>query len=83
MKVPQYRFSTLQLLYVISLEEKIRFTFAYTDCMSLVLNKSIYFKLIKLIAHFPEPQVGKELISLSINLGINKRNAEQLSDEEI
>ncbi len=33
--------------------------------------------------HFPEPQIGKELMALAINLAANSRNAELLSDEEV
>ena len=42
-----------------------------------------YLKVIKLITHFPEPQIGKELISLAINLSANVRNAELISEEEL
>lgn len=45
LKVPNFRFVSLVLLYMLSLDDKIRNTFAYSDCMTLV---------IKLIAHFPE-----------------------------
>jgi len=62
------------ILYLLSIDEKVRFTFAYTQCMNII---------IKLIIHFPEPLVGKELISLAINLAANKRNAEILSEDEI
>ena len=57
-----------------TLDAKIRFTFGYTDCMNLI---------IKLILHFPEPIVGKELISLAANLANNQRNADLLNAEEI
>jgi hypothetical protein len=66
MKMPNFRFVGIVMLYLLSLDDKNRFTFAYTECMSLV---------IKLIVHFPEQQVGKELISLAINLAANKRTA--------
>jgi hypothetical protein len=38
--------------------------------------------LVKLILHFPEPLLGKELIALSINLSLNQRNADLVSEEE-
>jgi len=84
LKVPNFRFVSLVLLYMLSLDDKIRNTFAYSDCMTLVRkNDKLYlvllsqafwwlcfiiFKVIKLIAHFPEQLVGKELVSLAINL---------------
>lgn len=53
-----------------SLEDKAKATFTYTDCIPLVYQ---------LIIHCPEPIVGKELIALAINLTTNQRNADMLS----
>ena len=39
--------------------------------------------IIKLILHFPEPVLGKELIALAINLSLNQRNADLVTEEEI
>ena len=36
----------------------------------------------KLIKHFPEPIVGRELVSLAINLVTVKQNSEALSRDE-
>lgn len=57
-----------------TLDEKIRTTFSYTDCLSLI---------IKLVIHFPEPLVGKELIAIAVNLSANKKNAEKCTEEEL
>jgi len=38
LKVPNFRFVSLVLLYMLSLDDKIRNTFAYSDCMTLVRN---------------------------------------------
>lgn len=62
------------ILYLLTLDEKLRFTFAYTDCMGL---------LIKLMLHFPEPLLGKELIALAVNLSLNQRNADLVTEEEL
>lgn len=59
LKVPNFRFLSIVILYLLTLEDKIRFTFGFTDCMSVIL---------KLMLHFPEPTLGKELIGLAINL---------------
>lgn len=74
LKVANYRFLSIVILYLLSLDEKIRFTFAYTDCMGLI---------VKLMLHFPEPLLGKELIALAINLSLNQRNADLVSEEEL
>ena len=67
LKAPGYRALILKLLYHLSLEDKTKATFNYTECIPLVYQ---------LIIHCPEPIVGKELIALAINLTINTRNAE-------
>lgn len=45
LNVPNFRFVAIVLLYLLSLDEKIRITFAFTEYMDL---------LIKLIVNFPE-----------------------------
>lgn len=59
------RFNAIAILYILSINEQIRFTLAYTDLMDLA---------IQLITHFPEKIIGQELIALAINLSCNKRN---------
>jgi hypothetical protein len=39
--------------------------------------------IIKLMVHFPERHIGKELIALAINLAASERNAEIVSAEEV
>lgn len=60
------------MLYHLSLEDKAKATFTYTDCIPLVYQ---------LIIHCPEPIVGKELIALAINLTTNQRNADMLAEK--
>ncbi|EGR29311.1 kinesin-associated protein 3, putative [Ichthyophthirius multifiliis] len=74
LKTPNFRFTSLVLLYMLSLDDKTRNTFSYTECINLV---------VKLIIHFPEQSVGKELVSLAINLAANQQNADVLSEEEL
>jgi hypothetical protein len=71
LKVPQYRALLLKLLYHLSLEDKAKAKFTYTECIPLVFQ---------LIIHFPDAVVGKELIALAINLSTNTRNAEIMAE---
>ena len=70
LKVAQYRSILLRILYHLSSEDKLKNTFAYTACIPLVY---------KLIIHFPEPIVGKELIALAINLTTDSKCSEIIS----
>ena len=36
LNVPNFRFVSIILLYLLSVDDKIRYTFAYTDCMKIV-----------------------------------------------
>lgn len=72
LKAPGFRAQIIKLLYHLSLEDKAKATFAFTDCIPLVYQ---------LIIHCPEPIVGKELIALAVNLTSNQRNAEMLSTD--
>lgn len=65
------RFAAIVILYLLSIDESIRFTLAYTELMGLV---------VQLIMHFPEKIVGQELVALAINLGANKRNVEHITE---
>ncbi|MFO0131494.1 MAG: hypothetical protein ACK52J_02960 [bacterium] len=73
LKVSNFRFMAINILYLLTIDDRLRVTFAYTDCLSLI---------IKLIIHFPETLVGKELIAIGINLSANKKNAEKITEEE-
>jgi len=41
LKISNFRFMAIVILYLLTIEDKIRVIFAYTDCLSLVL----YIKL--------------------------------------
>ena len=58
LKAPGFRAQIIKLLYHLSLEDKAKATFTYTDCIPLVYQ---------LIIHCPEPIVGKELIACQID----------------
>ena len=70
LKAPGFRALILKLLYHLSLEDKTKATFTYTECIPIVYQ---------LIIHCPEPIVGKELIALAVNLSTNGRNAERFA----
>ena len=36
LNVPNFRFVGIIILYLLSVDDKIRYTFAYTDCMKIV-----------------------------------------------
>ena len=72
LKTPGFRAQIIKLLYHLSLEDKSKATFTYTDCIPLVYQ---------LMIHSPEPIIGKELIALAINLATNQRNADMLSSD--
>ncbi len=73
LKVPNYRFVSIIMLYLLSLDDKIRLTFGFTECMTLI---------IKLMLHFPEPIIGKELIALAVNLSTSSRNVDHITEQE-
>jgi len=73
LKKPKYRSIIICLLYQMTNDDSIREAFVKTDCMHLVY---------KLIKHFPEPIVGRELVSLGINLVTVRQNAEAISRDE-
>ncbi|CAD8046643.1 unnamed protein product [Paramecium primaurelia] len=73
LKIPNYRFVSIVLLYLLTLDDKIRLTFGFTECMTLV---------VKLMLHFPEPVIGKELISLAVNLSTSSRNVDHIKEQE-
>jgi len=66
LNVNQLRLLVLIELYLLSSDTKLRNSFANTECPRLIY---------KLIIHFPEPMVGRELIALGINLAANTRCA--------
>ena len=44
LKIPNFRFMAITLLYIVTLDDKIRFTCAYSDCLGLVINIFIFLK---------------------------------------
>ncbi|CAD8127078.1 unnamed protein product [Paramecium sonneborni] len=73
LKIPNYRFVSIVLLYLLTLDDKLRLTFGFTECMTLV---------VKLMLHFPEPIIGKELIALATNLSSSSRNVDHITEQE-
>ena len=71
LKQAPFRGLTLRVLYQLSLDDKSKSTFTYTECLPM---------LFLMITQYPEAKVGKELIALAINLCTNSRNAEIISD---
>jgi hypothetical protein len=61
---------TLKLLYQISMDDKCKSMFTYTDCIPMVVN---------MVTNFPEKLVEKTLIALAVNLAANARNAEAMA----
>lgn len=59
------------MLYLLTLDESVRLTFGFTECMTLV---------VKLMLHFPEPIIGKELIALAVNLSTSSRNVDHITE---
>ena len=72
LKAPGFRAQIIKLLYHLSLEDKAKATFTYTDCIPLVYQ---------LIIHCPEQIIGKELVALAVNLTTNQRNADMLAGD--
>ena len=66
-----FRGLALRVLYQLSLDDKSKSTFTYTECLPM---------LFLMISQHPEAKVGKELAGLAINLCTNSRNAEIISD---
>ncbi|KAF0305674.1 Kinesin-associated protein 3 [Amphibalanus amphitrite] len=64
---PRQRSAAIAVLYHLSMDDKVKSMFAYTDCIPICM---------KLVLEWPEPKVGLELMALCINLTANKRNAE-------
>ena len=73
LKRPQFRHISLKLLYHISMDDKCKSMFTYTDCIPMVVN---------MVQNFPEKLVEKTLIALAVNLAGNVRNAEAMAEGE-
>ncbi|XP_037073717.1 kinesin-associated protein 3-like, partial [Pollicipes pollicipes] len=70
---PRQRSAAIAVLYHLSMDDKVKSMFAYTDCVPLCM---------KLILEWPEPKAGLELMALCINLTANKRNAELVCEAD-
>eukprot|EP00741_Cyanophora_paradoxa_P016640 tig00000198_g16069.t1 len=73
LKKPNYRQIILRLLYHLSMDDRAKSMFTYTDAVPLVLQ---------LILHFPETLLGRELAALAVNVCHNARNAEQMMERD-
>lgn len=73
MKKPNFRHVSLKLLYHISMDDKCKSMFTYTDCIPIITN---------MVTNFPEQNVDKTLIALAINLSNNARNAEIMAGDD-
>ena len=67
----QHSVVVLCVLYHISMDDKCKSYFSYTDCIPIVM---------KLILECPTDRVEIELIALTINIAANKRNAQLICE---
>ncbi|RKO93016.1 kinesin-associated protein-domain-containing protein, partial [Blyttiomyces helicus] len=63
---------TLQLLYMLSIDDRNKGAFAFTDAIPLVM---------KMILEFKGERVSTELMALAINIAANQRNAEVICQD--
>lgn len=73
LKRPQFRHVALKLLYQISMDDKCKSMFTYTECLPIVMS---------MVQNFPERLVEKTLVALAVNLATNSRNAEAMATPE-
>lgn len=67
LKTPVFRAKTLKLLYHLSVDDRCKSMFTYTDGIP---------NLIGMVINFPQDRLAKELAALVVNLGHNPRNNE-------
>jgi hypothetical protein len=67
LKTPAFRARALRLLYHMSIEDRCKSMFTYTDGLPLIMG---------MIINFPQDSLPKELAGLSVNISLNPRNAE-------
>lgn len=70
LKEAPFRSSAIEILYQLSIEDKCKSTFTYTECIPIINL---------MIINFPEPIVREEIMALAINLAANQRNADIFS----
>ena len=67
LKTPLFRGTSLRLLYHLSIEDRCKSMFTYSDGIPLFMG---------MIINFPQNLLTKELAGLAVNVSINHRNAE-------
>ncbi|KAL7684869.1 putative kinesin-associated protein [Plasmopara halstedii] len=67
LKKPPFRAFSLRILYHLSVDDRCKSMFTYTDAIPIVMQ---------LVINFPQNVVAKELAALAVNLSHNARNAE-------
>ncbi|KAE9359169.1 Kinesin-associated protein 3 [Phytophthora fragariae] len=67
LKKPPFRALSLRILYHLSIDDRCKSMFTYTEAIPIVLQ---------LVINFPQNIVAKELAALAVNLSHNARNAE-------
>eukprot|EP00941_MAST-03F_sp_MAST-3F-sp1_P006015 g6015.t1 len=70
LKQPQFRAIVLRLMYHLSIDDRHKSFFTYTEAIPLVMQ---------LVINFPQSKLPKELAALAINLSLNGRNAELMT----
>ncbi|KUF92298.1 polyamine oxidase 4 [Phytophthora nicotianae] len=67
LKKPPFRALSLRILYHLSIDDRCKSMFTYTEAIPIVMQ---------LVINFPQNIVAKELAALAVNLSHNARNAE-------
>ncbi|RLN64169.1 hypothetical protein BBJ29_000317 [Phytophthora kernoviae] len=67
LKKPPFRALSLRILYHLSIDDRCKSMFTYTEALPIVMQ---------LVINFPQNIVAKELAALAVNLSHNARNAE-------
>ncbi|KAF4518002.1 hypothetical protein B566_EDAN012754 [Ephemera danica] len=67
----RHRSVVLGILYHLSMDDRVKSMFTYTDCIPMVL---------RMVLECPEEKVSLELVALAINLALNKRNAQLMCE---
>lgn len=67
LKKPPFRALSLRILYHLSMDDRCKSMFTYTEAIPIVMQ---------LVINFPQNMVAKELAALAVNLSHNGRNAE-------
>lgn len=69
LKVPALRSRLLKLIYHLTLDEKARAMFSYTEGVAMIVG---------MIVNFPQKLLAKELAALGVNLSLHPKNAEAM-----